>query len=66
MTKALMVAAALGLAVSGANACELMRSAKVDTTTVTASTTETQSMSLPEMAVAEESTTGQILVDEEG
>ncbi|MGO4834324.1 hypothetical protein AB4144_18865 [Rhizobiaceae sp. 2RAB30] len=52
MTKALLVAAALGLSIAGANACEAMRSAaKTDNMTV-ASTTATQSMSTPESKAA--------------
>lgn len=55
MTKALLVAAALGLSIAGANACEAMRSAaKTDNTTV-ASTTATQSMSTPQSKAATDS-----------
>jgi hypothetical protein len=48
MTKALLVATALGLSVAGANACEFERSAgtKIDKMSV-ASTGTTQSMSAP-------------------
>jgi hypothetical protein len=46
MTKALLVAAALGLTISSAGACEFMRSAKKLDTTTTAST-RTENMSAP-------------------
>lgn len=52
MTKALLVAAALGLSIAGANACEAMRSAaRTDNMTV-ASTTATQSMSTSQSKAA--------------
>ncbi|HTV68015.1 MAG TPA: hypothetical protein VMF90_05700 [Rhizobiaceae bacterium] len=46
MTKALLVAAALGFTISSASACEFMRSAKKLDTTTTAST-QTENMSAP-------------------
>ena len=46
MTKALLVAAVLGLTISTPGACEFMRSAKKLDTTTTAST-QTESMSMP-------------------
>lgn len=53
MTKALLVAAALGLSIAGANACEFMHSAaKTDNMTVASTTATTQSMSTSESKAA--------------
>lgn len=52
MTKALLVAAALGLSIAGANACEFMHSAGTTDNMTVASTTATQSMPTPESKAA--------------
>ncbi|BCH22237.1 hypothetical protein MesoLjLc_19810 [Mesorhizobium sp. L-8-10] len=53
MTKALLVAAALGLSIAGANACEFMHSAaKTDNMTVAGTSATSQTMSTPESTAA--------------
>lgn len=53
MTKALLAAAALGLSVAGANACEFMHSAgHTDNMTVSSTTATTQPMSTSESKAA--------------
>ena len=66
MTRLLFLAASLGLAVSGAQACDFMKSAaKVDTNTtasVAKQETQTSPMSTPTTVVTAQSTTGDAVV----
>ncbi len=64
MTKALLVAAALGLTMVSAGACEFQRSAKKLDTTTTASTA--QSMSAPVPTDEKAAATTRIVVEDEG
>lgn len=64
MIKTLLVAAALGVTVSSAGACELMRSAKKVDTTTTASTA--QSMSTPVLTDDKAVATTKVVVEDEG
>lgn len=62
MTKALLLAASLGLSISHVSACDFHKSAKVDATIVaSAATSGTQSMSTPEPTVPDD----QPVVEEE-
>lgn len=66
MTKVLLVAAALGLTMSVAGACDFMRSAKTVDTTMTAST-DVQPLSTPDMAIpSDQASTDRVLIEEEG
>jgi len=71
MTKALVLAAALGLTVSGASACEFAKTAKsLDKTTVASivSTTDASvpTMSTPDAAVPAEQLKDAVPADQEG
>ncbi len=70
MTKALVLAAALGLSISGASACEAMRSAKsLDKTTVASivvPTDATQTMSTPDTTVPAAPVDETVPADQEG
>lgn len=64
MTKALLVAAALGLTLSTAGACEFLRSAKTLDTTTTAST-QTESMSMPVIVPDEQASAKKPVTEED-
>ena len=69
MTKALVLAAVLGLSVSGASACEAMRSAKsLDKTTVASivNPTDATTMSMPDTSVPAAPVEETLSADQEG